>query len=77
MPPKLYEMPNLDISDVNNAKLLMKAGFDTLRKIESLKSCTDIATSKGNYDVSDYMLGMANGLILALAIMQGTEPKYL
>jgi hypothetical protein len=23
------------------------------------------------------MLGMANGLILALAIMQGTEPKYL
>lgn len=45
--------------------------------IEALEAVTAIATSPGNYDVDPYMLGMANGLILALAIMQDKETVYL
>lgn len=46
-------------------------------KIQSLREIVEIATSPGNYDYSEYMLGMANGLILALAIMENKDPVYL
>lgn len=45
--------------------------------IEQLEDCTNISISDGNWNVDPYMHGMANGLILALAIMKGEEPKYL
>lgn len=45
--------------------------------IEKLDDVTAIATSNGNYDCNAYMLGMANGLILAQAIMKDQEVKYL
>lgn len=38
--------------------------------IEKLEDVTAIATSGGNYDCNAYMHGMANGLILARAIMK-------
>ena len=41
-----------------------------------LNSVTKIQCQKGNYSVSEYMRGMANGLILAEAIMNDKEPKY-
>lgn len=47
--------------------------------IEKLEDVTAIATSNGNYDCNSYMLGMANGLILARAIMRDDkgEVPYL
>lgn len=47
--------------------------------IEKLEDVTAIATSNGNYDCNAYMLGMANGLILARSIMKDEkgEVPYL
>jgi hypothetical protein len=41
--------------------------------IESLKACVEIQCQDGNWDMDPYTLGMANGLILALHIMEETE----
>ncbi len=45
-------------------------------KIVDLKCITKTQCSRGNYDQSEYMRGMANGMILSVATMEGTEPKY-
>jgi hypothetical protein len=45
--------------------------------IEKLEDVTAIATSPGNANANPYMLGMANGLILARAIMKDEEVEYL
>jgi hypothetical protein len=45
--------------------------------MEQLKEAVKIQCSEGNYNFDPYMHGMANGLILALAIMDGTEPEFL
>jgi hypothetical protein len=49
-----------------------------LNRIQSIKDCTKVQCSDGNYNFAPYMHGMANGLILALGIMKG-EPdiKFL
>lgn len=47
------------------------------QRYKQLDECTNTACSKGNYDVNEYMRGMANGLILARAIMNGEEPEYI
>lgn len=46
-------------------------------KIKKLKEITKTQCSKGNYDFDPYMHGMANGLILALSIIENTEPEYM
>lgn len=45
--------------------------------IKELEDVTAIQVSNGNWNYSEYMWGMANGLILALAIMKDEDPKYL
>jgi len=45
--------------------------------LEALKEVTAIQCSPGNWDVDHYMHGMANGLILAVAIMEDRGPDYL
>lgn len=45
--------------------------------IEQLEACVGIQCSDGNWNYDEYMFGFANGLILAEALMKGTEPKYL
>lgn len=45
--------------------------------IEKLDEVTAMATSVGNYNCNAYMLGMANGLLLAQAIMHDREVEYL
>ena len=45
-------------------------------KLLSLKSCVKTQSTKGNYDFNEYMRGLANGLILAEAIMDDKKPKY-
>ncbi len=46
-------------------------------ELKSLINIRDIQCSKGNYDQGEYMRGMANGLIVAVSIMEGKEPKYI
>lgn len=42
-------------------------------RLDWLRECKALSTSKGNADVNDYGLGFANGLILAESIMDGTS----
>ena len=46
-------------------------------QIEKLEDVTNIAVANGNYDCNAYMHGMANGLLLAKAIMKDEEVVYL
>lgn len=47
------------------------------RRLEELANVKAIQLSPGNFDVNEYMRGMANGLILADAIMNDHEPVYI
>lgn len=42
-----------------------------------LQKARDVAVSPGNYDVCEYMHGMANGIIFAEATLKGETPTYL
>ena len=46
-------------------------------RIGSLRECVKVQRSDGNWNYDSYMLGMANGMILSLAIIEGKTPKYL
>lgn len=45
-------------------------------RIKQLKQITEVQGNKGNFDYSEYMWGMYNGMELALAIMEDREPVY-
>lgn len=45
--------------------------------IEKLENAVSIQKADGNWNYDQYMHGMANGMIFALAIMKGEEPVYL
>jgi hypothetical protein len=47
------------------------------QRIEDLKDCVKTASAPGNADASEYMWGMANGLICGLAVITEEDPKYL
>lgn len=50
------------------------------QRIEDLRSVVKTQSAVGNYDANDYMHGLANGLILALSIIDepyGAEVKFL
>ncbi len=43
----------------------------------SFDDLVDTQCSSGNWNYDPYMHGMANGMILAQAMMRGEEPEYL
>jgi len=45
--------------------------------MRALQEQVRIQCSDGNWNYDPYMHGMANGLICALATIEGKEPKYL
>ncbi len=45
-------------------------------KIDKLKELRDIQCSEGNWDSSEYMRGLANGLILAVSVFNDKEPIF-
>lgn len=45
-------------------------------RLENLKDVTKIQCSHGNWDFDPYMQGMANGMLLAVAIMEGKDPEF-
>lgn len=49
----------------------------TEKQIADLENIVAVQKSDGNWNFNSYMHGMANGLILALAIVKDHEPKYL
>ena len=56
----------------------MNEAVDTMpERIAKLKNIKEIQCTKGNYDVDAYMHGLANGLILALAIMEDKDPEFI
>lgn len=48
-----------------------------MKRAEDLDNILHIACSDGNWNYSEYHFGMANGLILAHAIINNIEPKFL
>lgn len=47
------------------------------KQLDSLKKIIDVQCSDGNWNYDSYMHGLANGLILAKAIIENTDPEYL
>jgi hypothetical protein len=46
------------------------------KEIDDLMNVVDIQGYNGNWNFSEYMWGMYNGMELALAIVENREPKY-
>ncbi len=63
--------------DESGARTYFKNLSEAEKRLDELRDCTELAKSRGNADANDYMRGMANGLILALATMEGKDPEYL
>lgn len=52
-------------------------GGEILKQLQDIDSVTAVAVDPGNAGASEYMRGMANGLILAQSIVRDTEPQYI
>ena len=46
-------------------------------KIKAIDDAVSIQTTPGNFDYSEYMRGMANGLIFAQAVLKDQSPEYI
>lgn len=58
------------------ANAIMK-GYDNGKGRQTISDMIDIQCSDGNWNYSEYMLGLANGLIAAASCIDGTDPVYL
>ena len=78
----------VDASDVSKAKEftgsnnrdVIEAHLKNLKPVKkflAIQEAANINKQHGNFDFNPYALGLANGLILALAILQEEEPNYL
>ncbi|MBT7082056.1 MAG: hypothetical protein HN929_11450 [Chloroflexi bacterium] len=45
--------------------------------VEKLRGVKNVQCTHGNWDYDPYMRGMANGLILAVSVLDDTQPEYL
>lgn len=54
----------------------MGSSIKLARALRDLKRIKDIQGADGNWNYSPYMMGMFNGIELAMAIMQDREPVY-
>ena len=80
--PKLTSLQ--DFRDAITEYNLLTYGEDYLmhperleKVLESYRDLVRRYSEPGNYDYSEYMLGFTNGLILALAVFEGTNASYL
>ncbi len=48
----------------------------TMKRVDKLKELRDVQCSDGNWNLTEYMRGLANGLILAVSIFDEQEPKF-
>ena len=68
---KFSVSPDSVVKVDSNGKLL----YDESR-LNDLRDVHKIQGSDGNWNCDEYMLGMFNGLELALALMEGREPEF-
>jgi hypothetical protein len=47
------------------------------KALKTLREMLLIQCDNGNWNYDPYMHGMANGMILALSLLEDNEPKYL
>lgn len=47
------------------------------KAVQDLERLVALASSDGHYNFDEYLYGMANGMILALAVLKDEEPQYL
>lgn len=48
-----------------------------MNNLDKLKEIAEIQSKTGNYDYNEYSLGLANGLLLAISILEETEVKTI
>ncbi len=48
----------------------------TMKRVDKLKELRDVQCSDGNWNLTEYMRGLANGLILAVSVFDEQEPKF-
>jgi hypothetical protein len=66
-----------EINHTNNP-IYTRAVDDTRHKImNNLEDVIKIQCSNGNWDYDPYMMGLANGLIMAKSLVDGKEPAFL
>lgn len=64
--------------DHSNNPIYRRAVDDTRHKImKDLEDILNIQCSNGNWNYDPYMMGLANGLIMANSIITNKEPKFL
>lgn len=61
---------------VETLERLLKEIIYNREHFEKLKDVKDVQCQEGNWTVSEYMRGLANGLILAVAILNEKDPVY-
>lgn len=57
-----------------------ESGYAKITKAEKIEKMRDLVKTQcqpGNWNCNPYMFGMANGMILMMAMIDGVEPKYL
>lgn len=84
--PSMFSVENAEIHSMDlipGAKLpiLGEPNLDKecnmFQRIDNLREMVKTQCSDGNWNYNSYMHGMANGLLLALATLEGAEPEYL
>ncbi len=50
---------------------------DKDRHIEKFRDLIKVQCSNGNWNYDPYMHGLANGMIMSLAMLEGVEPVFL
>jgi hypothetical protein len=45
-------------------------------KLEELEKLRDLQGMDGNWDYSEYMLGLFNGLEIAISVFTGQRPRF-
>ncbi len=56
--------------------MLLHSEFDHLLNIDRLRDLVKIQGEDGNWNDTPYMLGLYNGMELALSIMENREPTF-
>jgi len=51
--------------------------FIPSKVVDDVRKLTEVQCDNGNWNYDPYMHGMANGMILVLAMLEGKEPDYL
>lgn len=48
-----------------------------IKQLAELQDLLEVQCTDGNWNYSSYMHGIANGLIVAMSVLSGEEPKFL